>query len=663
MQRTARRRAVGILTAASVLVLLAPAPRASAISTFTPMNGIASLSMTNKAGNQASANASVSFGGRFIAFTSTSTDLVPGDTNGKLDVFVRDTLADTTTRISVSSADTQPNGDSNRPAISSDGRYVAFESKATNLVANDTNGTSDIFVRDIVAKTTIRASLRSTGAQSNGDAEWPSISDDGKIVAFQSDDNAMVFGEGNGKVDSFVRDTQNGTTARVSVDTNEASLTAGGTDPSISANGRWVAFTSTTNQVGTDTNNVADVFLRDRVNGTTERVSLTSADGQGDGQSIDATVSDDGRYVAFQSDAHNLTTDDTSPTATGIYRRDRTAGTTVLAVRSYAGTAAGGFAVGPKISGDGARIAFASDASNLVPGDTNGHDDVFVRTVAANTTTMISTTTTGGPINSWSRAPSISPDGNVTAYETFSNTGFPLDTNGTQDVFYRGRYQTGPFAGSLAMLQQQAQDFTGKTLPTGQVVAMNDRLLLGVRGTGGAIVDFAHGSFDDHRGPVIRLYWAFFERLPDQGGLDYWVKKKANGTTLKQIANSFAKSSEFQNHYGPLSNTAFVTLVYQNVLERNPDPAGLAHWIDRLEHGVTRGEMMTGFSESSEGIRRMRGEADAILLYLGMLRRLPTKPEFSTSVSFLEGSGALPPQPSELTAVDLLASSAYAARF
>ena len=662
MQSTVRRRTVGTLVAASILALMAPARPASAISTTLPMNGIASLSTANKAGNKASFDPSVSSGGRFIAFASTSTDLVGGDANGKADVFVRDTLADTTTLVSTSSQGGQGNGDSGKPSISSDGRYVAFESKAANLVANDTNGTSDVFIRDLVGKTTIRASLRSTGAQSNGTGEWPTISDDGKHVAFQSDDNAMVFGEGNGKIDSFVRDTQNGTTVRVSVDTSEASLTAGGSDPSISGNGQYVVFTSTTNQIGTDTNNQADVFLRDVLNGTTERVSITSSGASPTGQSIDGTVSDDGRYVAYQSDAHNMTADDTGPTYDGIYRRDRNAGTTALAVRSFAGTAAGGGAAGPDISADGKKVAFISSASNLVAGDTNGKDDAFVRDLTTSTTTKVSTTTTGAPLNSWSSGPSISPDGTVTAYQTFASNAFSPDANGTADVFYRGRYQEGPFSTSLQMLQQQAKDFNGVNLTTPQAVAMNDRLLLGVRGSGGAIVDFAHGSFDDHRGPVIRLYWAFFERLPDQGGLDYWVNKKSGGMTLKQIATSFAKSSEFKNKYGPLSDTAFITLVYQNVLERNPDQAGLDHWVERLQAGVPRGEMMTAFSESAEGIRRMRGEADTILLYLGMLRRLPTKSEFTTAVSFLEGSGSIPAQPSELIATDMLASTAYANR-
>jgi hypothetical protein len=137
----------------------------------------------------------------------------------------------------------------------------------------------------------------------------------------------------------------------------------------------------------------------------------------------------------------------------------------------------------------------------------------------------------------------------------------------------------------------------------------------------------------------MRLYWAFFHRMPDLNGLNYWVKKYDGGTTLKGIANSFAKSSEFTTKYGSVSNDAFITLVYQNVLERNPDTAGKAHWVGRLQQGVTRGEMMTAFSESSEGIRKMRGEIDTILLHLGMLQRLPTKAEFTADVGLLEFSG------------------------
>jgi Tol biopolymer transport system component len=661
MQRTLRRLTVGIAIVVSIGALLVPASPASAASKLVAHNGLASVSTSAKVGNKASFEPSVSSGGRFIAFSSIATDLVAGDGNAKGDVFVRDTLADTTVLASVTSGGSQGNGVSDQPSISADGRYVAFRSAATNLVVNDLNATTDIFVRDLVGKTTIRASLRWDNTQSNGDASHPVISDDGKTVTFQSSDDSLVSGSpSNGKDDIYVRNTQVGLTERATVTSAETGLSAGGVDASMSGNGRYVVFTSETTQIGTDTNGGRDVFLRDRTAGTTERVSITSSGDAPTGQSIDASVSDDGRYVAFQSDAHNMTADDTGPTFDGVYRRDRTLGTTLLLVRSFAGTAAGGDSAGGEISANGLRVAFTSSAANLVPGDTNAQSDVFVRDIPTATTTMVSTTTAGTLLSGSSMLPSMSPDGGYVAYESLAKNGYPADTNTTFDVFWRGRFQIGPFTNSTALLQQQGKDFTGAALPIGTLVAMNDRILLGTRNPGGAIVDLAHGAFDDHRGPVIRLYWAFFERLPDQGGLDYWVGKHAGGTTLKQIAQAFAKSSEFQNHYGPLTDTDFVTLVYQNVLERNPDAPGLAHWIDRIQHGVSRGEMMTGFSESSEGIRRMRGEVDTVLLYAGMLRRLPTKVEFTNAVALLE---AVPAQPSELLAMNLLISGEYAARF
>jgi len=145
--------------------------------------------------------------------------------------------------------------------------------------------------------------------------------------------------------------------------------------------------------------------------------------------------------------------------------------------------------------------------------------------------------------------------------------------------------------------------------------------------------------------------------MPDLNGLNYWVHKYEGGKTLKAIANDFAKSSEFKTKYGAVSNDAFITLVYQNVLERNPDAAGKAHWVGRLGDGVTRGEMMTAFSESSEGTRKMRGEIDTILLHLGMLQRLPSKAEFDGDVALLELNGG---SDTEVLIANMLTSPIYA---
>ena len=648
-------RGAGLAVLASVALLL-PAPPAGATSTKLPVTGLVSVSTTGSTGNAPATANDLSGLGRFVAIRSAASNLVPGDTNNTDDVFVRNTLSQTTTRVSVSTAGAQANGPSDSPSISYDGRWVAFRSAATNLVAGDTNGQSDIFLRDLRNKTTIRVSVKSNGGgqTTGGGVANPQVSYDGNEVVFESSATNVVDFDLNGKPDVFVRNVSAGFTEIETVTSSEFALTAGGTSPRFSGNGRYVVFESSTNQVGIDTNGDSDIFLRDRVNGTTEKVSTASNGDPSDGDSQFADVSDDGRYITFQSVATDLTT---AVDAAGldVFRRDRQLATTVLVTRNTAGQPANAGGGGTQVSADGNKVAFSSNATNLAA-DSNGVSDAFVRDIAAGTTTRTSVKTTGGQINGLSFAPSISPDGTASSFSTLSTDLYDQDANATFDVYVRGTYEVGPFANSLALLQKNALDFTGKNLTTPQVVGLNNKILYGVASPESTIDDFAHGTFDDARGPVMRLYWAFFHRIPDLNGLDYWVHKYEGGMTLKAIATQFAKSNEFKTKYGTVSNDAFITLVYQNVLERNPDAAGKAHWVGRLQAGVPRGEMMTAFSESSEGIRKMRGEVDTILLHLGMLQRLPSKAEFTADVALLELNGGLD---TEVLIFNLLTSPAY----
>jgi Tol biopolymer transport system component len=233
---------------------------------------------------------SISPDGRFVAFYSYATNLVPGDTNNHRDIFVRDTLTNTITRVSVDSAGNQANEDSFSPSISTDGRFVAFESLATNLVPGDTNDNPDIFVRDTLTNTTTRVSLDSAGNQADTElykgSGFPSISADGRFVAFYSASADFVPGDTNATYDIFVRDTLTNTTTRVSVDSagnqgNNNSVDqftpSGSSSPSISADGRFVAFQSySSNLVPGDTNDKPDIFVRDTLTNTTTRVSLDS---------------------------------------------------------------------------------------------------------------------------------------------------------------------------------------------------------------------------------------------------------------------------------------------------------------------------------------------------------------------------------------------------
>src|SRR5437016_8015596 len=231
-------------------------------------------------GNGASLSSALSADGRFVAFVSAATDLVAADTNGVSDVFVHDRQTGATERVSVASGGAEGNGSSGLigfafpPALSADGRFIAFVSFATNLVAGDTNGATDVFVHDRQTGTTERVSVASGGTQSNAASLGSALSADGRFVAFQSDATNLVAGDTNGATDVFVRDRQTGMTERVSVASDGTQANNVSSYPALSADGRFVAFESdATNLVAGDTNGATDVFVHDRQTGATERVS------------------------------------------------------------------------------------------------------------------------------------------------------------------------------------------------------------------------------------------------------------------------------------------------------------------------------------------------------------------------------------------------------
>jgi len=408
-----------------------------------------SVASTGAQGNSNSGfyGVTVSADGRYAVFESEATNLVPGDTNVSFDVFVRDRLLGTTERVSVDSAGSQGNSPSFRPSISADARFVAFESYATNLVPGDTNNCEDIFVRDRLLGTTERVSVDSAGSQAIAVSWIPSISADGRFVAFTSYADNLVAGDTNGERDVFVRDRSSGTTERVSVDSSgaEGNDRSGYFGSSISSDGRYVAFESfATNLVPGDTNGWEDVFVRDRLSGTTELVSLGAAGTQADAASSLPSISAHGRFVAFQSDATNLVAGDTNGTG-DVFVRDRLSGTTVLVSTDSVGALGNSDSTFPSISADGRCVAFASAATNLVAGDTNASWDMFVRDLGNGTTERVSVGSTGSQghegadpfgnfASSW-----ISADGRYVAFSSSSANLVAHDTNAFADVFVRDR--------------------------------------------------------------------------------------------------------------------------------------------------------------------------------------------------------------------------------
>jgi hypothetical protein len=292
---------------------------------------------------------SISADGRYVAFKSWSTNLVGADNNGHSDVFVHDLVTRVTTLASVDSNGVQQNNECSYLSLSGDGRFVAFASTASNLVAGDTNGVYDVFLRDLVGGTTTRESLDSAGVQGNSNSAWPSSSIDGRFIAFHSTATNLVPGDGNGTLDIFVRDTHLGLTTRASVDTAGAPGNSSSTNPALSADGRFVSFRSVAdNLVAGDSNGWADIFVHDRLSGITTRASVNSGGAQSDSSSVLSTISDDGRYVAFDSFATTLVAADTNQ-AEDVFVRDR--GVSGPTVYCSAGTTTNGCAASISASG------------------------------------------------------------------------------------------------------------------------------------------------------------------------------------------------------------------------------------------------------------------------------------------------------------------------
>jgi len=396
-----------------------------------------SVSTSGAPGNPGSTSPWISADGRFVAFHSAATNLVAGDTNAVHDSFLRDRQLGTTERVSVNTSGTQGNAASQFPTASADGRFVAYYGPSSNLVGGDTNGADDVFVRDRLLGTTERVSVSTGGAQGSSGSRAPSISADGRFVAFESFAANLVASDTNANRDVFVRDRQLGTTERVSVDTGGAQGNGESSAPSISADGRFVAFQSfASNLVPNDTNGW-DVFVRDLQLGTTERVSVATGGAQGNSDSYEPAISADGRIVAFKSDATNLVAGDTNG-VTDVFVRDLQLGTTERVSVATDGTQGSALSQNPSISADGRFAGFESSASNFVPGDTNLLADSFVHDRLAGTTERASLTHAGAQGNSSSWFASLSGDGRYVAFYSIASNLVPGDTNGA-DVFVRDR--------------------------------------------------------------------------------------------------------------------------------------------------------------------------------------------------------------------------------
>ena len=347
----------------------------------------ASISSSGAESDGHSKKPSISADGSVVAFPSSATNLVPGDRNGVTDVFVRDRAAGLTMRMSAGS-EGESDALSLAALVSANGRTIVFSSNASNLVPGDDNGTMDVFVRDRVARRISRVSVGPFGESANR-SEASSIDALGRIVAFRSYATNLVYGDWNGKADVFVFDRRTGLTERVNVSSTGDEARAATFRGVVSGDGRFVGFRSrATNLVPGDTNEALDAFVHDRWTGVTRRISVASDGEEANARGFDRStrrnlfmsrpfLSADGRYAAFTSRASNLVPDDRNGVA-DVFVHDLLTGATSRVSVSAAGEEADAASFVSGISADGSVVAFTSNADNLVGGDTNGRRDVFV---------------------------------------------------------------------------------------------------------------------------------------------------------------------------------------------------------------------------------------------------------------------------------------------
>jgi Tol biopolymer transport system component len=432
----AGRVAVAAATVLAVLCFVGPAFGATAERI--------SVSVAGEQANDASFSASMSADGRYTAFVSLASNLVPGDTNNGCDVFVRDNSNGAIERVSVSSTEAQADTGFNcdAPAISADGRFVAFQSDGAGLVPNDSSTNSDVFVRDRELGTTERVSVGSDGETPIGNGTEfgnsldPAISANGRFVAFMSSAQNLIPGRQIFETHVYVRDLETGTIEIVSERPDGQTTNGPAAQPSLSGDGRYVAFVSYSEGLVPEDHNLGpDVFVRDRDTGTTEAVSVSSAGAlpQWRPQSEQPSISADGRYVAFKSNAGDLVAGDDFNDY-DIFVRDRVAGTTRMAsVTSTGEQAYGGDSAGPSISADGRFVAFHSSAGNLSPGGGFGTSDIIVYDVARNVTKPL---TLGQDFDEDDSVfSSLTADGGQIAFTSRNNDLVADDTNGVSDVF------------------------------------------------------------------------------------------------------------------------------------------------------------------------------------------------------------------------------------
>ena len=392
-----------------------------------------SSSSSGEEGNDSCSNPAITPDGRYVVFESVATNMVAGDTNAKKDIFRKDLATGETVRCSTGSSGTEGDNDSFNPSLSADGRYVAFDSDADNLVPDDTNVKRDVFRKDLTTGNTVRCSTDPSGAQGPNESANNAISSNGRYVVFASSSNNLVAGDINGYHEVFRKDLDTGEIVLCATDSAGVQGNNYSNYPCVSPDGRYVAFEAeSSNLVTGDTNGNSDIFRKDFVTGETVRCSTGSSGNQANSYSFNPSLSADGRYAAFRSYATNLVSIDTN-VSYDVFRKDLNTGEVINCSTSTAGTQAQGHSENPGMDSTGRYVVFNSGAS--LASSYAGKNTVYVKDVATLVVSACSTTDTSVSGDGNSVTPSISSGGTYVVFASQASNLVSDDTNGKQDIF------------------------------------------------------------------------------------------------------------------------------------------------------------------------------------------------------------------------------------
>ncbi|HEX7133267.1 MAG TPA: DUF4214 domain-containing protein [Iamia sp.] len=519
--------------------------------------------------------------GRYAVFTTQSGSST--DDNGVADVYLRDRRTGTTEAISVTPEGRAGERGATSPSISGDGRYVAFVSSSNDLAGEDRGSEIDVFVRDRRTGTTSWVNLHPDGTRA-GSAFETQISADGRAVVWQGYDGV------------FSRRLPDGPIHVVAF--------GSGWVTSLSGDGSHVAYARFDGSVP-----VRRVRLAD---GVTDVVSTTPAGLARNG--FDPKISASGQVVSFTSDAPDL-----RPGANGdhdLYVRDLSSGGSYFRLVDA-------WVLNHVMSGDGLTFAFTT-SNPLLPADTDVDPDVYATgSLGLRLLSADRAPSTPDPVSGrghW--YPELSADGLVATYVSSSTagTGSSVSTPRTFAVAVQ------PAAAGHALVADWFPRLFGRPMTTTEANARQGQLASLSHTSAEVVVDdMRRESFSGPRAGVVRLYQAYFLRAPDTAGYDYWVGRRRAGVSLSEISRAFASSAEFRTLYGSLTDRQFVDRVYLNVLGRPGDATGVTYWTGQLASGARdRGQVMTGFSESPEYRERTSLQVETIMLFRASRGSVPS---------------------------------------